>query len=250
VLIEISPNKKGTVEYYSKKSIAEGYDEERWASPQGRLLDRTQREEVLKLSGPVSGKSILEVGTGSGRFSIGYAKNTGRVVAVDSSESMLKVARNRALRDGLGIHFLRADADNLPFKDGFFDIVLCVHVLNHIPDYQRTLSEISRMTKKKGKVIVSVPNLLSYYFLVATIYVPLRNFLGRSSYYSHYFTYMELKKAFEKAGLRVTEVVGLFPISVRVVPTFLMGVYESIVRKTLRSPFRYLGGIYIIKGEK
>ena len=52
---------------------------------------------------------------------------------------------------------VKADICNLPFENNFFDLILCNHVLEHIPDHEKAISELYRVLKKGGTLIVQVP---------------------------------------------------------------------------------------------
>ena len=82
-------------------------------------------------------KYVLEVGVGAGLTPRYIAKKHGcRVVGVDLSERMIDWARKRAQREGLEaqIEFKVADAQNLPFDDATFDVVMGASVLTFVPD--------------------------------------------------------------------------------------------------------------------
>jgi len=113
-------------------------------------------ETVINLS-PPEGR-FLDVGTGTGWITIGVAKNTTgvQVTGIDLSENMLKVAEGNALREGVSSKttFTKGDAKGLPFEDGTFDAVFCHNMLHHIPEPEKLLSEMIRVVKKDGAVIV------------------------------------------------------------------------------------------------
>lgn len=52
---------------------------------------------------------------------------------------------------------VKADICNLPFENNFFDLILCNHVLEHIPDHEKAISELYRVLKKGGTLIAQVP---------------------------------------------------------------------------------------------
>ena len=61
---------------------------------------------------------------------------------------MLEVARQRAAEQMVKVHFLRGDAHALDFKDRSFDVVVCLRVLMHAPDWRRCLSEMCRVADR------------------------------------------------------------------------------------------------------
>lgn len=66
-------------------------------------------------------------------------------------------------REKMGLVDIIGDAPHLPFKDGSFDAVTCISVLEHVENPKKVLSEIYRVTKAGGKVFISVPFILNYH---------------------------------------------------------------------------------------
>ena len=105
---------------------------------------------LLVAEGDLRGRRVLEVGCGTGRFAVALAeRELAKVWAVDPSPEMLAVARARAAR---GVRFKRADAERLPFKDGWFEraaMTLVVHVL----DRTRAFAELRRVLGADGRLV-------------------------------------------------------------------------------------------------
>lgn len=98
----------------------------------------------------LTGKSVLDVGTGSGRHSFHAAQAGAQVVAVDLGAS-IDVARHN-LPDS--VLTAQADAEALPFELESFDLVMSIGVLHHLPDTERALRSIARYAKPGGHVHV------------------------------------------------------------------------------------------------
>lgn len=60
----------------------------------------------------------------------------------------------------LGFSAVQLDMQNLPFPDGVFDLIICFHVLEHVPDDRKGLSEIRRVLSTKGHAIIMVPMMM------------------------------------------------------------------------------------------
>ncbi len=102
-----------------------------------------------------NGSYVLDVGSGVGISACYFAEEYGcRVVGVDISEKMVKKARKRAKRKKVSdkTDFKLGDAQNLPFKDGVFDAVICESVLAFIENKQEAVSEFARVVKTGGYV--------------------------------------------------------------------------------------------------
>lgn len=98
---------------------------------------------------------LLEVGCGSAAF---WQENRDRIPAgwnvtlTDFSAGMLDGARAALAGSGHPFQFAQADAQDLPFHDGSFDAVIANHMLYHVPDRPRALSEIARVLKPGGRL--------------------------------------------------------------------------------------------------
>jgi len=98
----------------------------------------------------LAGKTVLDVGAGSGRHSFHAAAAGARVVAVDVGDC-IDVARRNLPPSVLTVE---ADAEALPFEPASFDVVLSIGVLHHLPDTERALRSVARFAKPGGHVHV------------------------------------------------------------------------------------------------
>jgi ubiquinone/menaquinone biosynthesis C-methylase UbiE len=112
-------------------------------------------DAVLDAVGDVRGKTILDLGCGSGFLSVLLAKRGAtRVIGIDVSEEQLEIARFRARASGLNnddpaLEFQAVSADRLDFADQTFDAVVGAFVLHHL-DLPKTAKEIYRVLKPNG----------------------------------------------------------------------------------------------------
>ncbi len=105
--------------------------------------------DLATLAGVAAGSSVLDVGTGTGvAAKVAQELGAQTVVGVDPSEGMLDVARSARP----GIEFLAAEAIDLPFPDGRFDVVLGNFVLAHFAKVETALFDIIRVTKPGGVI--------------------------------------------------------------------------------------------------
>lgn len=130
---------------------------------------------VLK---PEQGATFLDVGCGSCAHSVRLARRGFHVRAVDFSESALAMAEANIKAKGLEakIETGRESLLDLSFPDESFDYVLCWGVLMHIPDVERAVSELSRVLKPGGTLVLSEGNMAS---LEALAVRNLKRVLGR-----------------------------------------------------------------------
>lgn len=101
--------------------------------------------EALKRVVPKGGKGV-EIGVGTGRF----AEPLGVSIGLDPSKSMLRIAKKR------GIEAISGKAENLPFADKKFNLVLIVNTLCFVNDFRKIVIETRRVLKDRGKIIIGL----------------------------------------------------------------------------------------------
>lgn len=137
-------------EWYQTAEVAEEYEDKRF-SQGGRLIDRQEKEAVSTALGDLEGKKVLEIACGTGRFSVMLAARGADVIGLDISDAMLSQGREKARGAGLSeyVEFVRGDAARLPFPDDHFDAVLAMRFFHLIPNPDRYLEEIRRVTSEQ-----------------------------------------------------------------------------------------------------
>lgn len=98
-----------------------------------------------------SGKRILEIGVGSGTDFVNFARAGAVASGVDLTEQGVALTRRRLELEGLEGDVRVADAENLPFDDGTFDLVYSWGVLHHTPDTEKAIGEVRRILKPDGE---------------------------------------------------------------------------------------------------
>lgn len=187
-------------------------------------LDRHWRKFTVARAEAAPGMKALDVCCGTGKLvkelACAVGKN-GRVVGLDFSENMLKVAEDNLqdfpLREQ--IELIQGNAMSLPFPDGSFDCVTVGWGLRNVPEIETALKEMVRVVRPGGKVVSldmakpSLPGFKQVYWVYFEKLVPLmgRFWAGKKSAYSYLhdsareFPHQaELAKIFARAGLTET----------------------------------------------
>lgn len=139
-------------------SEATARDKAKQLEIRARAEDETSaRDEYLRLLGVGPGEQVLDVGCGSGAVTRAMARLVapdGRATGLDASPALLAFARQYAEEEapGQSIDFREGDCRSLPFPDASFDAVLAATVLSHVPDAERALAEMVRVTRPGGRV--------------------------------------------------------------------------------------------------
>jgi ubiquinone/menaquinone biosynthesis C-methylase UbiE len=111
---------------------------------------------VLEQSLPL-GDSVLEIGTGKGRFMTAVAPHVKELTTLDVSAEEQYFAQLNAAYAGIQgkIRYLIQDAASLPWPDKTFDAVLTMNAIHHIPHFEQVLGEMQRVVKSKGKIVLA-----------------------------------------------------------------------------------------------
>jgi 2-polyprenyl-3-methyl-5-hydroxy-6-metoxy-1,4-benzoquinol methylase len=114
-----------------------------------RTLDRVRRTAEIG--------RMINVGCGEGDIDSEFRRSSSDLVACDLNEG--DVAHARALNaDVTGIEYLVSDAQQLPFDDASFDVVCCLEVIEHVADPHACLSELARIVRAGGHVVLTCPS--------------------------------------------------------------------------------------------
>ena len=100
-----------------------------------------------------AGERVLDVACGAGNTAIAAARRTWEpVVGLDYVPELLERGRERAAAERFEIEFIEGDAQEMPFADGEFDVVLSTYGAMFAPDHQRTADELLRACRAGGRI--------------------------------------------------------------------------------------------------
>jgi SAM-dependent methyltransferase len=127
-----------------------------WAAGDFPAIARTQLWEVgprlVKRVGIGAGEDVLDVACGTGNAAIPAAAAGGRVVGVDLTPELFEAGRREAAEAGVDIDWVEGDAEELPFDDQSFDVVLSTFGCMFAPRHQVTAAELARVLRPGGRL--------------------------------------------------------------------------------------------------
>ena len=145
----------GAAVWWRRHPSACPYSQRFWVEAPHPFITRERLRSVLSPSG---GERVLEVGPGTGYYSLPVARwlePGGRLDVLDIQQEMLDHTLGQAAAEGItNIAGERADARKMPYADGSFDAAYLVTVLGEIPDQDAALRELRRVVKPGGRIVV------------------------------------------------------------------------------------------------
>ncbi len=168
-------------------------------TPLGRQVSRDEQAVLRPLLEPVSGHTVLDAGAGDGRLAVELAATATRVVGVDVSRSMLRLATRRAREAHCAPLLAAARLEALPFRQGCFDVVVVVTVLCVARDPRRVMRELARVLPPRGRLVVGELGRWSLWAVSRWV----RGGLGQASWRdARFWTWRALHRVVREAGLR------------------------------------------------
>jgi SAM-dependent methyltransferase len=145
----------GAALWWRRNPSACPYSQRFWVEAPHPLITRARLYEILA---PAPGERILEVGPGTGYYTLDVAdwvRPDGEVDVLDLQQEMLDHTMRRAGERGLAnLTPTQADATSMPYESDSFDAAYLVTVLGEIPDQDAALRELGRVLKPGGRLVV------------------------------------------------------------------------------------------------
>jgi ubiquinone/menaquinone biosynthesis C-methylase UbiE len=126
-----------------------------WASGDYAVVGVTLQivgEQLAEAVDVRAGDRVLDVAAGNGNATLAAARRFADVTSTDYAPTLLEKGARRAAAEGFSVRFSHADAEDLPFSDGSFDIVLSTFGAMFTPDHVRPAREMLRVTRSGGRI--------------------------------------------------------------------------------------------------
>lgn len=126
-----------------------------WASGDFAVIGTTLQivgEALAEAADVRAGEAVLDVAAGNGNATLAAARRFADVTSTDYVGALLDKGRARAEAEGLPVRFQIADAEELPFADARFDVVLSTFGVMFTPDHQRSAGELLRVLRPGGRI--------------------------------------------------------------------------------------------------
>lgn len=208
---------------------------------------------VMEFLPPIEGKRILEIACGRGGFSQFLGSRGASVCGADFSASALEIANRRLLRNPSladRVCYVEADAQDMPFEENSFDIIVSCETIEHVPDPRAAVREMYRVCRPGGSLYLTTPNYLNLMGLYQ-IYASVRHpGLKSSQPLDERFFFPQIRDFVTAAGWKIVRSDGTvhqFPFIPRREPIqFPKLEFNRSIRRLL-SPFAYH---YFVKARK
>lgn len=180
------------------KIPADYYDQSIKTNLLQRLYHLTRFRQILEFVGEIEG-DFLDVGCASGLLTQQIASQSkAKAWGVDVNPDFINYAQKKYPQ----LHFLVAQAENLPFPPEKFSFVLCAEVLEHVSHPQKVLRECRRVLKDGGRILVVVPSESWLFRFLWFFWTKMKGKVWQKTHLNH-FKARELEKLLKKLGFKI-----------------------------------------------
>jgi len=209
-------------------------------------------------------KTAIDIGCGDGVYTTLLAAENVFTIGMDISEYALRQTRTLIKSEGFycRVQLVNCSAEFLPFRRQSFDLILCSEVIEHLNGPRKGIAEISRLLKVTGSVVLTVPNVLSYYWLRRKIgYKTLRlaRLRGKSIETEQHtsFSYIRIIELLKESGLGLQSIssTNIFPVPFLLIKKLalhktIVNMLENLDNQLRQTPFKVLGSSAVVTARR
>jgi len=212
-------------------------------SPEWAVLREARTSHWEEFFSVSRDEKILDAGCGHGEYTVYAIQDGAKVWAFDYSKEMVNFTKTVVEKSNLRAVKISVESITaIPYEDGFFDQVFCLAVLDHVSDEDRKkgMSELNRVLKKGGKLVIDVPNKFAVHWRFIFFIMRLLKLYPKGKI--HFFTPFEINKLLKTYNLKKKKSIGL-----TIMPPF-SGIYTTDLRRITFLPgfiIKVLDRIYL-----
>lgn len=136
--------------YHSEGTLFES------ANPILRYIEKIRAKTIIKFAKITFNDTAIDVGCGEG-YMVSLLPKAKKIIGFDISNVALERARS-ILNNRNDVEFIKGDGQNIQLDDNLFNVAICSEMLEHTPEPERAISELHRILKPGGRLIVSIPD--------------------------------------------------------------------------------------------
>jgi 2-polyprenyl-6-hydroxyphenyl methylase / 3-demethylubiquinone-9 3-methyltransferase len=197
-----------------------------------RQVRLTHWQEFFRIQ---PGQRVLDAGCGNGDYTALVCQAGARVWAFDLSPRMVDNTRRRLIRNNVGIEELTVGSVTaINYPDKFFDVVMCLSVIDHVPDGERqhAVNELARVLRPGGVLYINTPNRFAYPWRIGLWIMTQLGLFPKGKI--RFITPGQLRRLVRRAGLKPGRSLGL-----EFIPPF-SGIYTTDLRRLTFLPERII----------
>jgi 2-polyprenyl-3-methyl-5-hydroxy-6-metoxy-1,4-benzoquinol methylase len=237
-----SPSRAENEIAHGKKLSETGADQVwGWVTPAGQVRFHRRADWIIQHAGLKSGVHALEIGCGTGNFTESFASSGAKLLALDISEDLLELARERHLPDT--VRFVCQPFETLDMP-GTFDAIIGSSVLHHL-DITLALAEIFHLLKPGGIIAFAEPNMLNPQILLQKNIPWIKKRVGDSPDETAFF-HKQMQSLLQQAGFEIIEVTPLDWLH-PAIPAIAIKLFQRIELDLEKIPLvrEFAGSLYI-----
>jgi 2-polyprenyl-6-hydroxyphenyl methylase/3-demethylubiquinone-9 3-methyltransferase len=189
---------------------------QRWWDPAGEFRPLHElnplRLAFIETRAALNGARVLDVGCGGGILSEAMARRGAHVLGIDMAQAALQIAELHALESGVKLEYRLTSAEDLAAASpGYFDIITCMEMLEHVPEPEQVMSALATLVRPGGQVFISTINRNLKAFLLAIVGAEyLLRLLPRGTHeYARFIRPSELAGWARGSGLDLVDLAGI-----------------------------------------